>query len=129
VDEHLPPWEQLPVLARRVEQGLELELTDELRDFLRRAASTVAIREAEAETALESREGAAVLLRMMLGRIRDGERRITEALFRMTSLRDAGDVEGARQQMRDVLAVELVPLYREMAEENLAGLDESPPVT
>lgn len=126
VDANLPPWEQLPILAHRIEQGHALELTDDLRDFLRRTAPTVAISDTEAETALESTEGSEALIRMMMGRIRDGERRIAEALFRMTSLRDAGDLEGARQQMRDVLAEETVPLYREMAEENLAGLDEPP---
>jgi DUSAM domain-containing protein len=72
-------------------------------------------------------EGAEALIREIVTRIRDGERRITQAMFRMTSLRDAGDIEGARQQMREVLAVEVVPLYREMAEENLAGLDEEFP--
>ncbi|MFY0574118.1 DUF2379 family protein [Cystobacter fuscus] len=45
----------------------------------------------------------------------------------MTSLRDSGDIEGARQQMRDVLAVEIVPQYRRMAEEQLRGLDNPPP--
>jgi hypothetical protein len=47
----------------------------------------------------------------------------------MTLLRDKGDLEGARQQMRGVLAVEVVPRYRQMAEENLRGLDEPPPET
>jgi DUSAM domain-containing protein len=65
---------------------------------------------------------------MILSRFRDGKQRITRALFRMTSLRDAGDLEGARQQMLDVLSVEVVPQYRQMAEENLVGLDRPPSV-
>ncbi|WP_225411312.1 DUF2379 family protein [Stigmatella hybrida] len=40
---------------------------------------------------------------------------------------DAGDLEGARQQIRDWLAVEVVPRYRRAAEEQLAYLDELPP--
>ncbi|MDC0712715.1 DUSAM domain-containing protein [Stigmatella sp. ncwal1] len=49
------------------------------------------------------------------------------AISRMLDLREAGDLEGARQQMRDLLAVETVPMYRRAAEENLAGLDEPLP--
>jgi DUSAM domain-containing protein len=126
VDSELAEWTQLPVLARRVEQGKSLELNNELHGFLRRTALTVAISEAEVEIALSNMEGIAALLGKMLARIRDGEQRITQALYRMTALRDAGDLKGARQQMRDVLAVEIVPQYRQIAEENLAGLDEMP---
>jgi len=64
---------------------------------------------------------------MILSRLRDGQRRFLRAMYRMTSLRDAGDLEGARQQLRDVLAVESVPQYRRMAEEQLRGLDSPPP--
>ncbi|WP_225414409.1 DUF2379 family protein, partial [Stigmatella hybrida] len=35
--------------------------------------------------------------------------------------------EGARQQLRDWLAVEVVPRYRRAAEENLAYLDSLSP--
>jgi hypothetical protein len=45
----------------------------------------------------------------------------------MADLRDAGDLEGARQQIRDWLVVEVVPRFRRAAEENLAHLDEPPP--
>jgi DUSAM domain-containing protein len=48
-------------------------------------------------------------------------------MYEMTNLRDAGDLEGARQQMRDVLAVEVVPRFRQAAEEQLRGLDSPPP--
>jgi DUSAM domain-containing protein len=115
---------QLAVLERRLQQGHPLELTDDLRALLRRTAPTAAFSEAETEEALKSTQGAKALMGGILSRFRDGKRRITLALYRMTSLRDAGDLEGARQQMRDVLAVEVVPQYRQMAEENLAGLDK-----
>ncbi|MBN1209177.1 MAG: DUF2379 family protein, partial [Myxococcaceae bacterium] len=68
-----------------------------------------------------------VLLREIVGRRRRGRKRLERALWRMMNLRDAGDLEGARQQLRDLLAVEVVPRFREAAEENLAGLDEPPP--
>jgi DUSAM domain-containing protein len=42
----------------------------------------------------------------------------------MYRLRDAGDLEGARRLMEQVLAVEVVPLYRGIAEGELAKLDE-----
>ncbi|MFY0573373.1 DUSAM domain-containing protein [Cystobacter fuscus] len=118
---------QLNALSQRVQQGHALELTDNVRALLRRMAPTAAISDAETEEALKSPEGAKTLMEMILSRLRDGQKRITRALFRMTSLRDSGDIEGARQQMRDVLAVEMVPQYRRMAEEQLDGLDSPPP--
>jgi DUSAM domain-containing protein len=127
VSANLPDRDQLAVLERRIQKGHALEFTDELRALLRRTAPTAGTSEAETEEALKSPEGAEVLMGMILSRFRDGKQRITRALFRMTSLRDSGDIEGARQQMRDVLAVEVVPQYRQMAEENLAGLDSPPP--
>ncbi|HYO56397.1 DUSAM domain-containing protein [Archangium sp.] len=123
----LPDRPQLAALSQRVQQGHALELTDDLRALLRRTAPTAAVSEAETEEALKTPEGAEALMQMVLSRFRDGERRFLRAMYRMTSLRDAGNVEGARQQMRDVLAVEVVPLYREMAEEQLRGLDSPPP--
>jgi DUSAM domain-containing protein len=126
-DPALPDRPQLVALAHRIQQGHVLEFSDELHALLRRTAPTAAISEAETEEALKSPEGAEALMRMILSRFQQGERRILGSLYRMTSLRDAGDLEGARQQMRDVLAVEVVPLYRQMAEEQLRGLDNPPP--
>jgi DUSAM domain-containing protein len=127
VSTSLPDRDQLAVLERRIQQGHALELTDDLTALLRRAAPTAGISEAETEEGLKSPEGAEALMGMILSRFRDGKKRLTRALFRMTSLRDAGDLEGARQQMRDLLAVEVVPRFRQAAEENLAGLDGPPP--
>ncbi|WP_309894835.1 DUSAM domain-containing protein [Archangium sp.] len=119
--------QQLAALSLRVQQGHALELTEDLRDLLRRTAPTAAISETETEEALKSPEGAEALMRMVLSRFQESERRFLDSMYRMTSLRDAGDLEGARQQMRDVLAVEVVPQYRRMAEEQLRGLDGPPP--
>jgi DUSAM domain-containing protein len=123
----LPDRPQIAILAQRIQQGHALELTDDLRALLRRTAPTAGISEAEAEGALKSPGGAEALMGMVLSRFQKGERRFLRSMYQMTSLRDAGDLEGARQQMRDVLAVEVVPLYREMAEEQLRGLDSPPP--
>jgi DUSAM domain-containing protein len=118
--------QQLAALSLRVQQGHALERTDELRDLLRRTAPTAAITETETEESLMGPEGAEALIGMILSRFRESERRFLDSMYRMTSLRDAGDLEGARQQMRDVLAVEIVPQYRQMAEEQLKGLDRPP---
>ncbi|WP_224241207.1 DUSAM domain-containing protein [Hyalangium gracile] len=118
---------QLPVLLHRVQQGHPLELNEGMLVFLRRAAADVGMSEAETEPALGSPESAGALLGQIMGRFRDAEDRLEHALSRMSELRDAGDLEGARQQIREWLAVEVVPRFRRAAEENLAGLDEPPP--
>jgi DUSAM domain-containing protein len=118
---------QIPVLLHRVQQGQPLELNEGMRAFLRRSAADVGMSEAETEEALASPESAGALLGQIMGRFRDAEDRLERALSRMMELRDAGDLEGARQQIRDWLAVEVVPRFRRAAEENLAGLDEPPP--
>jgi DUSAM domain-containing protein len=123
VDPTLPERSQIPILLYRVQQGKALELNDEMRLFLRRAAETVAIREAELEESLADAQKAGALLGVIMKRWREGTKRLERALERMMTLRDTGDLEGARQQMRDVLAVEVVPQFRRAAEENLSSLD------
>ncbi|MCP3139684.1 DUSAM domain-containing protein [Pyxidicoccus xibeiensis] len=126
VEEDFHPWGQLRALALRARRGKPLVRRDDLRDFLLRTAPSVAINETEATEALQTVEGTEALLAKMLERIDDGKRRISQALYRMMLRQEAGDLEGARQQLREVLAVEVVPRYRHMAEENLANLDEPP---
>lgn len=127
VDPKLPELSQLTILLHRFDQGKPLKLTEGMRSFLRRAAAEAGISKAEAHAALSNPRSAGALLREIVGRRQRGSRRLERALLRMVSLRDTGDLEGARQQMRDLLAVEVVPVYRQAAEENLAGLDESLP--
>lgn len=117
------PWPQLRVLARRVQQGHPLELRDDLRGFLRQTAPSVAIREAEVDEALATVEGAHSLLAEMVKRIEDGKQRITQALSRMMDRREEGDRDSALQALREVLSVERVPKYRQMAEACLAKYD------
>ncbi|SEU00685.1 DUSAM domain-containing protein [Stigmatella erecta] len=127
VDPKLPEHSQLFVLLHRVHQGKPLKLTRRMRAFLRHAAAEVAISEDETKEALKNPKSAEALLQKIAERRRKGRRRLERALWQMMNLRDAGDLEGARQQLRDLLAVEVVPVYRQAAEENLAGLDEPPP--
>ncbi|MDY7225408.1 DUSAM domain-containing protein [Hyalangium rubrum] len=117
-------WNQLWELESQVHRGETLKLTEDVRDLLRSAAPTVAIHAMEAETALGSTERATELLREIRARVREGSNRLSDALHRMYSLRDAGDLDGACQQMRDLLAVEVVPLYRDIAEGQLERLAE-----
>jgi DUSAM domain-containing protein len=127
IDPDLQAWDQVRVLGLRIQRGEPLELRDDLRDFLRQAAPSVAISDADVEQALASVEGAQALLGCMVERIREGEHRIKEALSRMMDCREAGDRDGALQALRNVLAVEVVPLFRQMAQENLDRYDEPPP--
>jgi DUSAM domain-containing protein len=127
VDPKLSDRAQLPILLHRVQQGQPLELNEGMRAFLRRAASDVGMSETETEEALASSESAGALLGKIMGRLRDASDRLKSAVSRMMDLRDGGDLEGARQQIRDWLAVEVVPRFRRAAEENLAHLDALPP--
>ena len=117
-------WNQLWELEHRVSQGEALALTADMRALLRRAAQTVAIREQEVESALSDVERATALLLKIRARIRDGSNRIMDALERMYDLQDAGNLDGARQEMRAVLAIEVVPHYREIAEGELEKMDD-----
>lgn len=120
-------WDDVRELAKRVfDAGELLLLSDEVLVILRRTAREVAIDAEEAEQALRTVPEATVLLGKMARRIRDGSHRLSRALVQMHRLRDAGDLEGARQQMREVLAVEGVPHYREIVEGQLAEMDELP---
>lgn len=117
-------WDEVRELATQVlGRGAPLVLTGEVRALLRRTAREVALDEAETEAALASVESATALLHKMRERIREGSNRLGDALHRMYRLRDQGDLDAARQQLRDVLAVEVVPLYREIAEDELEKLD------
>ncbi|RKG73580.1 DUSAM domain-containing protein [Corallococcus terminator] len=116
-------WHQLRMLDNRAQQEGTVALDEPLRGLLRRSGPSLAMTTAEIEAGLRTPEGATALLHRMRQRITEGSRRIGDALHRMYRLRDEGDLDGARQQMRDVLAVEVVPYYRELAEGQLADLD------
>jgi DUSAM domain-containing protein len=118
-------WNEIWELNRRVaEQGQPFALTDEARALLRSTAPQVAITPEEAEQALQSEASAAALLTDIARRIREGSHRLSRALNKSYQCQQAGDVEGARQPMRDLLAVEVVPHYRKIAQTQLDALDE-----
>ncbi len=117
-------WYAIRMADNRVQRGETLELTDDMRDMLRRTAPTVGMSEAEAEKALSSITTGTILLHELRRRITEGSNRLMDALSRMYHLQEKGDLDGARQQMRDVLAVEVVPLYREVAEGELKKLNK-----
>ncbi|MGZ3457762.1 MAG: DUSAM domain-containing protein, partial [Archangium sp.] len=116
-------WDPIRDLAQRVlERSEPLELSGDTRALLLKSAREVAIGQQDAEDFLCSLPTATTLLREIRQRIQEGSRRLSRSRHRAYELRDAGDLEGARQQMRDVLAVEVVPFYRERAEGMLAEL-------
>ncbi|MBZ4418818.1 DUF2379 family protein [Myxococcus sp. RHSTA-1-4] len=110
-------WDEVWHLAQQVfVKGVPMELTENTRALLLRTARQVAIRDEEAQAALQQESTSSALLREIRRRIREGSHRVSGALLRCYRLRDAGDLEGARKLMEDLLAVEVVPLYREEAE-------------
>lgn len=119
-------WTPVRALARRVRDGERLTLTDEVRGLLERTATEVGISKADAAPALAGAEEAEALLLECARRIKEGSDRIVDALYRSKRHRQAGDYDSARQEMRDVLAVEVVPHYREIAENQLEALADEP---
>jgi DUSAM domain-containing protein len=120
-----PDWNPVRALAQRVlREDAPLVLTDDVRALLLCTAREVAIN--NAEDALSTEAGALELLSESMRRIRDGSNRLTDALHRMWNYQKVGDYDSARQEMRTVLAVEVVPYYRALAQEQLEGMDEMP---
>jgi len=120
-----PDWGPFRALARRtLRDNAPLVLTDDVRALLLRTAREVAIPDAEA--ALRTEAGALALIGEAERRIADGSNRLTDALHRMWRLQTSGEFDGARQEMRDVLAVEVVPYYRVLAQEQLDDMADEP---
>jgi len=109
-------WDSIRELARRIDESEPLILTSEVRALLLRTAHEVGIPREEAEAAALGVATATTRLRETRRRIREGAQRLMRAITGVRRLREAGDVAGARKLFEDVLAVEVVPLYREQAE-------------
>jgi DUSAM domain-containing protein len=113
-------WEPIRALGRRViERGEPLELTVEVRALLQRSAEEVALSPEDAANALRSVPTATTLLGEITRRIDEGSDRLCKAELRASDLQDAGDLDGASKLMEEVLAVEVVPHYRRIAESQL----------
>ncbi|MFY2557665.1 DUSAM domain-containing protein [Corallococcus terminator] len=118
-------WDEIWELNQRVtDQGQPFVLTDDLRQLLRVTASDVAIAPAEVEQALASDASAAALLKEVAKRIRVGSRRLSQAMSDVDQRKEAGDMDGARQVMQDLLEIEVVPHYRDIAQTYLDALDD-----
>ncbi|NOJ94738.1 DUSAM domain-containing protein [Corallococcus coralloides] len=116
-------WDPVRELASRVEAGEALVLTPHVRELLLRTARQVGILESDAQVAVQEVGTATALLREARGRIRDGSIRLNITEMRARDLVRAGDKAGARKLLKDLLAVERVPLYREQVELSLENLD------
>jgi len=120
-------WDPFRALARQVlRDGGRLALTAEERALLTRTALEVGLSQADATAALASNSTALEFLQECSRRISEGSGRMVNALHRMYRHKRAGDLDSARQEMRDVLAVEVVPHYRAVAQGQLNLLDDEP---
>jgi DUSAM domain-containing protein len=117
-------WEEIRGLAEQLERGQPLELSAAMCELLRRVTRQVALSDDEAEQGLRSPSDAATLVAKISRRIRVGSRRLSRAIVDASRRQEAGDIQGARKLFEDVLAVEVVPLYREIAQTQLNALEE-----
>ncbi|NOK07464.1 DUSAM domain-containing protein [Corallococcus exercitus] len=116
-------WDPVRELASRVEAGEALVLTPAVRELLLRTARQVGIPESDAQAAVQDGATATALLREARGRIREGSIRLNITEMRARDLVRAGDKAGARNLLEELLAVEVVLLYREQLELALEDLD------
>jgi DUSAM domain-containing protein len=117
-------WEEVRELEVQLHRGQALELTDGVIDLLRRAARQVALADVETARGLRSSSDAATLVTEIRRRIREGSRRLSRAIVDADHRKNAGDIQGARRIFTDLLAIEVVPLYRQTAQTQLEALDE-----
>jgi DUSAM domain-containing protein len=117
-------WDRVLELYAGLERSDAMELSVDVRDLCQRVARDVAISEDDAKSALLTPSGAEALVREMRRRIFEGSRRLSRALVDSDRRKRAGDVPGARAVLEGVLAVEVVPLYREQVEVALEHMDD-----
>ncbi|RKH32269.1 DUSAM domain-containing protein [Corallococcus praedator] len=116
-------WDPVRALVSRVDAGEALTLTPQVREVLLRTAREVGIPASDAQAALKDVGAATALLHGAWARIRDGSIRLSLTEMRAQDLARTGDKAGARKLLEDLLAVEVVSLYRELAEMELKDLD------
>ncbi len=116
-------WNQLVELHDRLQRGEHVTLdSDEVLSLVRRVAQDVALRTEHTEQELRDPTRTANLIREIRQRIRQGSRRLGSALLEVYRLQEAGDLKGARKVLEDLLAVEVVPLYRRTVQGELDDL-------
>jgi DUSAM domain-containing protein len=116
-------WDRVLGLYAKLERNEATELNADAHALCRRVARDVAISDDEAERALLTPEGAETLVREMRRRIFEGSRRLSRAFAESDSRKKAGNAAGAREVLERVLAVEVVPLYRQHATTMLDYVD------
>ncbi|WP_414639337.1 DUSAM domain-containing protein [Archangium sp.] len=117
-------WDRVLGLYAKLERNEAIELDADTCDLFRRVARDVGISNEDAERALLTPAGAETLVREMRRRIFEGSRRLSRAFAESDRRKKAGDVAGAREVLERVLAVEVVPLYRQHATTMLDYVDE-----
>lgn len=116
-------WNRLVELHDRLQRGEHVTLdSEEVLSLVRRVAQDVAIRTEVTEQELRAPPRTASLIREIRRRIREGSRRLGSALLEAYRLQESGDLKGARKVLEDLLAVEVVPLYRSTAQSELDDL-------
>lgn len=117
-------WDRVLELYAKLKRNEAMDLNANVRDLCRRVARDLAISTDDVERALLTPAGAETLVGEMRRRIFEGSRRLSRALVDSARRKKAGDVSGAREVLESVLAVEVVPLYREQAEIALDYVDD-----
>ncbi len=117
-------WDEVRALYLQLERGQGLVLSDEVRGLCQRAAPGLGLSEEDARNSLLTQAGAEAFVREVLRRIFEGSRRLSQALVEADRRQKAGDLAGAREVLRDVLSVEVVPHYGNVAERTLAAMDD-----
>jgi DUSAM domain-containing protein len=120
-------WDRVLALYARLERGEPLRPGAEVCELCRRVAPGLAIDDADMERALLTAADVEPLVRELRRRIFEGSRRLSRALVDANRRGQAGDVAGARAVLESVLAIEVVPLYRQQAQVALDALDDPEP--
>lgn len=116
-------WDRLRELDERSEAGEVITMDAPTRDVILRGAASVGMSAAEAQAALATPEAAAGFVHEARRRIREGSRRLGEALIEVAALVEQGRLSEARAVLRALIEAEPVPFYREIAASELARLD------
>jgi DUSAM domain-containing protein len=117
-------WDKVLGLYSKLERDEALELNEDVYALCRRVARDVAVSNDDVERALLSPNEMETLVRELRRRIFEGSRRLSKAFAESDRRKKAGDVAGAREVLEQVLAVEVVPLYRQHATTMLDYVDD-----
>lgn len=105
-------WEQVRELEDWLQQGQSLQLTDMVRELLRRTAMQVALSFKDTENGLQSPAHAALLVKVIRRRIHEGAVRQGQAMVDAAVRGSMGDIRGGLEVLKRALEAEAVPYYR-----------------